>query len=412
MQSSLDGLLHEATSIYRLVEFIESFCVEQKSSRSYVLATDQFFETVISLADQTKQHLARAAVNGTAREKREKRPFDGDWFTLQRQILHTIRGSWSIIHKYLKPAADAHSLQVPVPLVKLAEHQLRSVPGMGAASIAVLLTPELNYFQTSHTRLKTAMDALRGAIEAPPVSKVSKLVGFVELPFSQGPNFFTNIALYHELGHFVLAELCPQALGTSAENALRTVYGSRFTELSDDKQAGAKGWLTRWAEEIFCDLFAVRMIGPAFSFASMEVFNLIALPEEDKNKFLPSHPAIACRFREQFKLLQEDKWWQEVGSLPSDRRHQIERLAATKNDEFRIYLDRKKEAENQIAMEAFTSLLPEVHDLAKRLTPGPAEATACFVSERMEIQKCLSNGIVPSRLFAGKQLSSRLPSSQ
>ena len=69
------------------------------------------------------------------------------WLTNERGVLHTIKDSWGTIHKYLKPAADAHALQVPIPLLKLAERQIRSVESMSEAVIAVLLTPELNYFK-------------------------------------------------------------------------------------------------------------------------------------------------------------------------------------------------------------------------------------------------------------------------
>src|SRR5258708_2073639 len=32
-------------------------------------------------------------------------------------------------------------------------------------------------------------------------------LGFIELPYSQGPSFFTNLVIYHEIGHVVYEQL-------------------------------------------------------------------------------------------------------------------------------------------------------------------------------------------------------------
>ena len=61
MQGSLAGLLQESASVYRLVEFIERFCNDQQSSRSYAFATDLFLRDIASLAGGTKKYLLRLA---------------------------------------------------------------------------------------------------------------------------------------------------------------------------------------------------------------------------------------------------------------------------------------------------------------------------------------------------------------
>ena len=405
MQGALAELLHDAASIYRLVEFIERFCVDQKSAQSYASATHIFFETVTDLADKTKQHLVRTAAEATDRAQRGYTWESNVWFRNQRDSILTIKGDWTIIHKYLKPAADAHALKVPMPLVELAERQLESVQGMVGAKIAVLLTPELNYFQTSTTQLRTATDALRKTIKADATSQTTDRIGFVELPYSQGSTLFTNIAIYHELGHFTLEVYPKDPLAEAAERSLKDVYGARYTRLSKDRRAGAKVLLRKWAEEVFCDLFAIRLIGPAFSFASIEMFSLIGLLlEENKRKFLPSHPAPACRFGEQLKLLRDDKWWEVVGGLDAEQRRLIEELGAIPDSEFAFYLDRKTKARDQRAVQAFRSLLPTVRELANELTSEPTEVRQYFVSQRAEIEKCFSHGVVPSRLLLDGQL--------
>lgn len=412
MQGSLAGLQHEAASVYRLVDFIEHFCHEQSSTRSYVSATTKFLGLVIALAEDTKQYILRATSEAKRRAEAGtgRTQFFERWLINERGVLHTIKGSWTIIHKYLKPAAEAHALQVPVPLVKLAERQIRSVQGMSDAVVAVLLTPELNYFQTPHTRFQNAVNTLKQATNGPALP-ASGPVGFVELPFSQGPSFFNNVALYHELGHFALAECSSNTavLKKAAEHSLRGVLGAQFTSLDKTRRAGFESVLQKWAEEIFCDLFAIRLIGPAFSFASIEVFSLLGLlSDKDKGRFQPSHPAPACRFRQQLKLLKEDGWWSAISAHPSNHRLQIEELAAFREDRYTLYVDGQT-ISNGSVLEAFRRVLNTVEELVKRVTTPPRDAVECLGAERNDIQGCLAKGVVPSRIFSGRPLSSALP---
>ena len=142
----------------------------------------------------------------------------------------------------------------------------------------------------------------------------------------------------------------------------------------------------------------------------MEMFSLVGLLDKDnKTKFLPFHPAPACRFQEHLKLLKEDGWWEVIGTLQSDQWIQIEKLAAIPTKDYLIYLDRKRKAEDQRALEAFRSLMPEVEKLAKELTVAPTENRGCFAAERADIERCLRNGIVPSCLFSGRPVSLAYP---
>lgn len=116
MQGSLAGLLQESASVYRLVEFIERFCIEQQSSRSYVFATDQFLNIVIELAEGTRKYLADIAQEAYRRVSAGKSSsFLDTWINNERSALHTIKGSWTIIHRYagaIGPCfAEAHGVR-------------------------------------------------------------------------------------------------------------------------------------------------------------------------------------------------------------------------------------------------------------------------------------------------------------
>lgn len=109
---------------------------------------------------------------------------------------------------------------------------------------------------------------------------------FVELPYSQGPSFFANLIIYHELGHYVferLSEAQPAEpsftnLARVMEDSFESQLGKRLT--TGSTIAWAKRVLNVWAREIFCDLFAVRFVGPAFTFALIDILSLLGLMRE------------------------------------------------------------------------------------------------------------------------------------
>src|SRR5262249_7440328 len=122
---------------------------------------------------------------------------------LRRNML-TLKYYLQKLHTLIKPAVDAHTLSIPAPLIKLASQQLQRVDGMKGSRIVILLTPELMYFQTPHTNVKKQAKIVESFI---PRAKFPAKLGFIELPYSQGPSFFKNVAVYHEIGHFVYEEL-------------------------------------------------------------------------------------------------------------------------------------------------------------------------------------------------------------
>ena len=199
------------------------------------------------------------------------------------------KNTWKTLHTYIKPATDAHTLNLPISLLELATDHIRRIPNMERTEIVVLLTPELMYYQNT------------------PQLRLPEHLVFLEIPYSQGPGFFTNLAIYHELGHYVFDQLSDspkqspsfklltESLEAAFEAAFNEKLGTQITTPS--KIMAAKTVLDRWTQEIFCDLFAVRHIGPAFSFALIDILSLLGLMTADtETTFTSHHPATAIRF--------------------------------------------------------------------------------------------------------------------
>jgi hypothetical protein len=82
--------------------------------------------------------------------------------------------------------------------------------------------------------------------------------------------------------------------------------------------------LNSWAEEIFYDLFAVSMVGPALVFACIELLDLAKIsttttisPLTEPLEFDPRHPSDAFRLFSSARLLEQLGWWEHVSKYTS-----------------------------------------------------------------------------------------------
>jgi hypothetical protein len=377
MPSPQNSLIHEATSVFRLVESIDRYVAEHENLFAYTDATQDFFSDVHTGAAATKRSVAELI------RKLSQTPGQAELRHQRELLIH--KGHWRTLHTYIKPATDAHTLNLPLPLIRMATDDLRSTPGMSEIAIVVLLTPELMFYHNM------------------PQSRFGRERVFVEVPYSQGPSFFASLIIYHELGHYVFEKLKTDQtsrafvdLADAQEQAFAQRLGPALPSAS--LSAWAKGRLDAWTKEIFCDLFALRHLGPAFSFTLIDFLSLIGLMEEETvSTFDQEHPAAALRFREQMTRLIKDGWWAHVSDLPSEHVALMNRLAS-KNESDYIF-----EFQNRgipVFVEAFLSIVPSIHALVAAITPHSPAVAEDFGRRRQEIEECLLHGIVPSKLFA------------
>lgn len=129
--------------------------------------------------------------------------------------------------------------------------------------------------------------------------------------------------LYHELGHYVssmrqelrLANIakgysrCLEAIKLHyVEIVRRRIIESRQRDLIANTIAIHDRWKSKWFEEMFCDLFAAYLVGPAYAWSHM---HLIMKKNEGVQVFsfdpmrLSTHPPDEARFRAVLLVLKE-----------------------------------------------------------------------------------------------------------
>jgi hypothetical protein len=304
-----------------------------------------------------------------------------------------------LLHALIKPAADAHTLTIPAPLIDLAAQQLQKVEGMKGSSVVILLTPEFMYFQRPHTDIK---DQARFVESFIPNASFPPKLGFIELPYSQGPSFFTNLAIYHEIGHFVYEELSnfdpPHANFTALKSAMARSLSKVFGQGSKDRQAQAFAGkiIENWTQEIFCDLFAIRLLGPAFSLALVEILGMLGfLSRSASVRFNPTHPASACRFAEHIRLLEANTWLKAIKDIKPEQMKLLEKLANEPRANYSFYLDDKRRGPDSLMHAFLDVVVPAIRTLACRVTSKAAPVVKRFDRVPRDVEDCLRVGVVP-----------------
>ncbi len=390
MPTGVAELLHDAAVLHRLVDFVEEYCKEQERSQIYADSSGLFFKYVEKLAAGIKWELGNEIKRATRFPQR---------LPLLRSNIWTLKNYLRQLHALIKPAADAHTLTTPAPLIELASQQLQRVERMKNSRIVILLTSEFMYFQQPHTDIKDQARIVESFI---PRASFPMRLGFIELPYSQGPSFFTNLAIYHEIGHFVYEELSysnpPHPRMTTLKSAIMRSLKKAFKKGSQDPEAFAVAVriIENWIQEIFCDLFAIRLVGPAFSFAFIEMLGMLGfLSKEVTVKFNPTHPAPACRFAEHVKMLQDDLWWNAIANVEADQKQLLERLANLPRSTYKFYFDETTPGPKRLVHVFLDVVVPAIRQLVREVTPENTAAVKRFERTRDSISACLRVGVVP-----------------
>jgi hypothetical protein len=388
MVHALEGLVQDASSLHRLVDSVQRFCEEQKAAHAYRSPNEDFLNYTITVADETKLFLDRAVSDGLSFPKR---------IPILRAHLETIKRFWQQLHRYVKPAGDAHRLRLPAPLLDLATEHVQRVEQMSSAKVVAMLTPYLMYFQQPHTEFKKLTQLAAAAISG---THLPEKLGFVELPYSLAPNFLANLVVYHELGHFVWEEFeaaSPPHLGIAGLKREMVKCLNKhildFPTWSPEDRLQALEQVEYWTYEVFCDLFALRLIGPAFSFAAIEFFNLLAINKSDWVTFSYSHPAPCCRFYEHKRLLVEEGWWPYVGDLKSEYVSTIKNLSAVPSSRYVAGFNGKQP---KSLISAFLALRPAIRRLVRTVTEHAKASPKDFAFYRRAVEDSFLHGVVPS----------------
>lgn len=391
---------HDAASLYRFVDSVCSSCHRRSGYPAYLESNRFFLDYVYELGDSTKRYLLSFP------EKLSRVPASD--YNVTRQELWNLRSSWFELHRRLKPASDADTLHLPYPLIRALVSRLHEITDFKTTRFVVIHTERLNYLQVTASSVEAAADNIARAVG---YRKFDKNLGMIGIPYSQSESLFLNCLLAHEIGHYVFDK---NQIATNLAPKLMSALNAAFSPGSAIGTSGPHivNALADWAEEMFCDLFAIRLVGPCFSYAFIEIFDLVndldsagalfpSAAAEDA-KFLASHPAELFRLKQHVSLLESLGWWGEIAASSNLYIRLLSLAKGIPDSHFKVPVPGLKAFEAQM-LAALGTLMRDVIAEVKDVTRGLDDGVQEYHDLRATMEEYFRRGIVPSSIRVDDQ---------
>lgn len=369
-------VLHNYTQAHKLISSTKEIITICRADNSYPKWSDSFLLLCYSAADKTIDYLEECSTGNI----------------VDLNELYSIRQFWEALHAFIKPVLDADSLKVPYPLIHFISKHIGELKSVDEAKIVIEIISELNYHHYSLTDLKKSFKWLLGIIGGP---ELEPGFGFLGLPFTQSKSLFMNCLLYHEIGHFIAEEAC--VFSSKIRKDVITIIEPSFKD-HNEYINWAVNRIIVWMEELFADLVAAKLLGPAYSFAYMELNRL--LPSEQIRTFNIDHPCDALRFREQYRALLKDKWNKNENDEPRERWDQLREISTINENEYLppdvSDIQMLQVWKGLMRFLCEKKIIEQVHDLANESIEGRNNPRDLYRRDAKIVKQCLEHGIVPS----------------
>jgi hypothetical protein len=349
---------------------------------------------VDGLANATLKYLDRFA---------DAAPSDPGSYHIYRQKLWDLRSSWAILHNFIEPAVDADTLRLPLSLIQWLTQRLNTIPGCNASRFVVFHTSEVNYLHLNTSWVRSLAGQLSALV--PGGQPFPSDLGLIGIPYSQGSTLCLNCLIPHEMGHYVYQETNGfKKLLPHIGHSIGKVLAPKIASVTPPDLQWCLDRIQSWAQETFCDLFATWMIGPAYAYAYIEIFDLSRLLNPDGKaldlecEFNSSHPSHVFRLQRQIQPLIQLGWWPYVEHLNSHYSVVLQVISKVDPGKFTFSSPEKPHmAADTLA--SFELLSEHIHAFITSLLNTLDSGVAPFKEYQKDIRNYLSRAIVPSSII-------------
>jgi hypothetical protein len=211
------------------------------------------------------------------------------------------------------------------------------------------------------------------------------------------------------MGHYAFEE---RRLEADLSFYIEAALEKHFPELmSDSDSENEVSWcrqrLWNWAEEIYCDRFAIGLIGPAYSFSYIEMFDVIGTATgAGVNGFNDTHPSDSCRFKEHADQLESGHWWPLLEKHGIAYANLIKELRATSEDDYVFISDERSGLDDKVLLAFRLDVKPYIAGLVVQTFQGHETVfrgqtdTECISA----VQRYLREGVVPATIVQDGQI--------
>jgi len=388
-------ILKEAADLHRFLQPIAKMCAIARTDHPYYRDASYILFTYLSgLINKTREYL----------EDLPQRP--GKSPVIQhsiRQKLKLLRDSWGLLHRYIKPCLDADTLHIPIPLLDVLNDRLKLIPECEAFECAVFQLTAANYAMLPYYEVNSVANGIARRVNGEDFPRSLSLVG---IPYSQSSGFFLNCLIPHEMAHFVYQEIMVTEVTNAVDSILNTHYPNA-QDASDEfleTLSQIRGLINLWVEEIFCDLFAIALIGPAFSFAFAEmtsaslIIDTLSGNAKQSFEFGQSHPADVARFYLHKRHLDALGWWNQIKDWRSNSVDLLDHCCLVFG---KTTLSNKipPDVASQLKLQCFWDACDWLLGYVKRTVPASDKDIKHLADHYDVISKYLERAIVPSTII-------------
>lgn len=401
MNISSADVRQEAVDLHRFIEPLIRMCTDLRADYPvFPEPSKTFFAYVQKLGLETQNFLTHYP-DSYHKSKSPSTAFS------KRQKLVLLRNAWGNLHEYLRPALDADSLHLPMPLITAFQDIVNEAEEWKQFEFVLFHTTQWNYLQVPSGMARDIANDIADLIGG---SRFPINLGLVGIPYSQANSFFLNCLLPHEMAHFSYQEDSSAEVESEIDRALERMEQEIGT-LGEEEISEWRDTLRRWVEETFCDLVALCQIGPAFTFAFAELTTaalIVGQPDGtpgDCYGFMSEHPAEAARFHVHLRLLKRLGWWEAISDLTSAS---ISVLKSCENWSSCFYIQSflPTQVSDLRVFECYNEIVDWLVDHVIQTVGSSVDHIEGFKKYSATISEYLRRAIVPSTIiYDGKQVN-------
>jgi hypothetical protein len=402
--ASAEVVRQEVSELHRFIEPLVKSCTEIRADYPVYDETSREFFTHIGELGRKSLSYLESLPDQILHDKYPQ-------IAASRRLkLLELKSDWESLHEYIRPALDADTLHLPMPLISALNGRLRGTRKWRSYRFTLFHAVEVNYFEVPSGIVRRVADGIASQVGGKPFPKFLGLIG---IPYSQADGIFLNCSLAHEMGHFIFQEDVFTLAQGKIDDALERMVSDIGKPLEDEEITLCRDLISGWTEEMFCDLFAICLIGPAFSFALSQLLTASILIEstagqpEDFYLYGQYHPASVARFSVHQRLLEKLGWWQEIQGWPSAP-VEVLRLCAGSNSQFRIEVELPGTVPEAKLLHCLDELCNWLIKYVPSRVKGHVDDVTEFHDQSPFIAEYLRRAIVPSTIIVrGKTVHPR-----
>lgn len=391
----------EAFCLLRLCGDLTEFIRSGRTKKTYLYETEGLLDHVLE---------SLAAVETFVRKAIEEPPVD-ELIRSKLRDFGEIRKGLSWLYILAKEAIDSDSLSIPFSLAIFLNHTAGELLKPKKPSLVVLSGSNLMYYKYNLKAMRDLTRYLSARIEHYPV--LGEDIGVLMFPYCAAREVLVNCNLFHEMGHYIYETT---SLEQVFRNELVNKLGQFFSQepIVTKVEAPLLAWrdlrnyvlslMLRWADEVFADIFAVRVLGPAFHLAYREIEQII--PTTIASTFSDTHPADEYRFKVHAKWLKQDGWTEILRDKLPDLLKELQKCEGYKIDHFSISCRAPSHFESiegelhKWMLKEFDGMVSRIeHDVSAKLPGGFDKPITDFREKHELVRDYFEHAVVPSTLY-------------